>query len=103
MEKTKKICPYSKKCGGCDFQGIEYEKQLEKIKRLVDLDTNDQLIELDLNYKKRCERKERLEELRKKREQFNETNEEFNQEQENNQLDEVISPYLRTQERRSKR
>ncbi|MBQ6812202.1 MAG: 23S rRNA (uracil(1939)-C(5))-methyltransferase RlmD, partial [Agathobacter sp.] len=23
------ICPYAKKCGGCDYQGIEYKKQLE--------------------------------------------------------------------------
>ena len=22
------ICPYAKKCGGCDYQGIPYEKQL---------------------------------------------------------------------------
>ena len=28
MEKNK-ICPYAKKCGGCDYQGIEYSKQLE--------------------------------------------------------------------------
>ena len=24
-----KTCPYAKKCGGCDYQGIEYQKQLE--------------------------------------------------------------------------
>ena len=35
MENTKKrnktdgICPYAKKCGGCDYQGMEYKKQLE--------------------------------------------------------------------------
>lgn len=23
------VCPYAKKCGGCDYQGIEYKKQLE--------------------------------------------------------------------------
>jgi len=28
MEKNK-VCPYAKKCGGCDYQGIEYSKQLE--------------------------------------------------------------------------
>ena len=33
--KNKKIkldgmCPYAKKCGGCDYQGIEYKKQLEQ-------------------------------------------------------------------------
>ena len=25
----KKTCSYAKKCGGCDYQGIEYNKQLE--------------------------------------------------------------------------
>ncbi len=31
MEKKRKsdVCPYAKKCGGCDYQGIEYKKQLE--------------------------------------------------------------------------
>lgn len=32
-------CPYAKKCGGCDYQGIEYKKQLEtkeaKVKKLL--------------------------------------------------------------------
>ena len=32
--KTKKkldgVCPYAKKCGGCDYQGVEYKEQLEK-------------------------------------------------------------------------
>ena len=28
MEKEK-VCPYAKKCGGCDYQGVEYSKQLE--------------------------------------------------------------------------
>ena len=23
-------CPYAKKCGGCDYQGISYEEQLKK-------------------------------------------------------------------------
>ena len=23
------VCPYAKKCGGCDYQGVEYKKQLE--------------------------------------------------------------------------
>ena len=27
--KKSNQCPYAKKCGGCDFQGIEYQKQLE--------------------------------------------------------------------------
>ena len=27
--KKDNICPYAKKCGGCDYQGIEYKKQLE--------------------------------------------------------------------------
>ncbi len=33
VNKTKKkndaMCPYAKKCGGCDYQSIEYKKQLE--------------------------------------------------------------------------
>lgn len=24
------VCPYAKKCGGCDYQGISYEEQLKK-------------------------------------------------------------------------
>ena len=33
-----KPCPYAKKCGGCDYQGIPYEKQLEmKQKALEEL------------------------------------------------------------------
>lgn len=27
MEKNR-VCIYAKKCGGCDYQGVEYEKQL---------------------------------------------------------------------------
>ena len=23
------VCPYAKKCGGCDYQGVAYEQQLE--------------------------------------------------------------------------
>ena len=23
-------CPYAKKCGGCDYQGMEYREQLSK-------------------------------------------------------------------------
>lgn len=33
------ICPYAKKCGGCDYQGVTYEKQLKEketyIKKLL--------------------------------------------------------------------
>ena len=33
------VCPYAKKCGGCDYQGMDYAKQLEKkqdyMKRLM--------------------------------------------------------------------
>lgn len=29
MDKNT-ICPYAKKCGGCDYQGIDYKKQLDK-------------------------------------------------------------------------
>lgn len=28
-KETGDICPYAKKCGGCDYQGMEYKKQLE--------------------------------------------------------------------------
>lgn len=29
-KNTDRLCPYAKKCGGCDYQGIEYKKQLEE-------------------------------------------------------------------------
>ena len=29
-ENSSEHCPYAKKCGGCDYQGISYKKQLEK-------------------------------------------------------------------------
>lgn len=29
------VCPYEKKCGGCDYQGISYEKQLKEKQELV--------------------------------------------------------------------
>ncbi len=42
MKNPKKqdgLCPYAKKCGGCDYQGIEYKKQLEmkedKVRKLL--------------------------------------------------------------------
>ena len=28
-------CPYAKKCGGCDYQGTAYEKQLKEKQELV--------------------------------------------------------------------
>ena len=28
-------CPYAKKCGGCDYQGISYEKQLREKQEYV--------------------------------------------------------------------
>lgn len=34
-EREQGICPVAKKCGGCQFQGIPYEKQLEKKRQLV--------------------------------------------------------------------
>lgn len=27
--KSDNICPYAKKCGGCDYQGVEYKEQLK--------------------------------------------------------------------------
>lgn len=37
--KKDNICPYAKKCGGCDYQGIPYEEQLkrkeENVKKLL--------------------------------------------------------------------
>ena len=35
MEKLEK-CPYSKKCGGCTYQGVAYEKQLKEKQELVE-------------------------------------------------------------------
>ena len=26
---THNVCPYAKKCGGCDYQGVEYKEQLK--------------------------------------------------------------------------
>lgn len=31
----EKACPYAKKCGGCQYQGISYEEQLEKKQKWV--------------------------------------------------------------------
>ena len=30
QKKADGSCPYAKKCGGCDYQGVEYKEQLEK-------------------------------------------------------------------------
>ena len=30
MEEKNKVCPYAKKCGGCQYQGMEYAQQLKK-------------------------------------------------------------------------
>lgn len=27
--KSDNACPYAKKCGGCDYQGVEYKEQLK--------------------------------------------------------------------------
>ena len=35
MDKERGICPVAKRCGGCQFQGIPYEEQLEKKRMLV--------------------------------------------------------------------
>lgn len=29
------LCPYAKKCGGCEYQGMEYEKQLKEKQKLI--------------------------------------------------------------------
>lgn len=29
-QENSKTCPYAKKCGGCDYQGVPYEEQLAK-------------------------------------------------------------------------
>lgn len=29
------LCPYAKKCGGCEYQGMEYEKQLQEKQKLI--------------------------------------------------------------------
>ena len=34
--KPKGECPYSDKCGGCDFQGISYREQLDKKQKRVE-------------------------------------------------------------------
>ena len=33
--KDKNVCPYAKKCGGCDYQGLSYAQQLDKKQRMV--------------------------------------------------------------------
>ena len=33
--KADGACPYAKKCGGCDYQGVPYEKQLKEKQELV--------------------------------------------------------------------
>ncbi|HEY9574558.1 MAG TPA: 23S rRNA (uracil(1939)-C(5))-methyltransferase RlmD [Lachnospiraceae bacterium] len=35
-EKVIAICPYTKRCGGCDFQGIDYKEQLKKKKKILE-------------------------------------------------------------------
>ena len=30
------MCLYAKKCGGCDYQGISYEKQLQEKQKVVE-------------------------------------------------------------------
>lgn len=29
-KKQAAVCPYAKKCGGCDYQGMSYEQQLQE-------------------------------------------------------------------------
>lgn len=35
MKKEQSVCPVAKKCGGCQFQGIPYDRQLEKKRAIV--------------------------------------------------------------------
>jgi len=30
QNKKSEVCPYAKKCGGCDYQGKSYEEQLKE-------------------------------------------------------------------------
>ena len=34
--KSADICPYAKKCGGCDYQGMEYSDQLKEKQKMVE-------------------------------------------------------------------
>ena len=34
-EASHAICPLTKKCGGCEYQGVPYEEQLKKKKKQV--------------------------------------------------------------------
>ena len=36
VENKKEKCPYSKKCGGCTYQGVPYEKQLQEKQAMVE-------------------------------------------------------------------
>lgn len=36
MQKTKKTCSVSKKCGGCQYQGVAYEEQLRKKQKMAE-------------------------------------------------------------------
>ena len=37
-KKTTEVCPYMKKCGGCQLQGVPYAQQLkDKEKQVKDL------------------------------------------------------------------
>ena len=33
-KKQAAVCPYAKKCGGCDYQGMSYEQQLQEKQNL---------------------------------------------------------------------
>lgn len=35
QNKAENSCPYAKKCGGCDYQGVAYEKQLEQKQEFI--------------------------------------------------------------------
>ena len=35
QNRTKDLCPVAKKCGGCQYQGVPYEKQLQEKEKTV--------------------------------------------------------------------
>ena len=38
-KKTQTVCPYAKKCGGCQYQGVPYSAQLKKKQNQIMMET----------------------------------------------------------------